>query len=83
MDKKLYIANWKSHKTKSEAVEFLEKLSLAVADLDLSKKKIIIAPSFTLLSDCRNLVNEKKIPVDLAGQNVSPFPEGAYTGEIS
>lgn len=83
MDKKLYIANWKSHKTKQETVEFFDYLRENLKKIDLSDKEIIIAPPFTLLAKCHYLISEYKLPVKLAAQNVSSYPEGAYTGEIN
>lgn len=83
MDKKLFIANWKSHKTKEEAMKFFDYLVDNISQVDLSNKEIIIAPPFTLLAKARYLIDENKLPVHLASQNVSSFPEGAYTGEIS
>jgi len=83
MDKKLFIANWKSHKTKEEAIRFFEYIKENIAHLDLSNKEIIVAPPFTLLAKARYLIDKYKLPLELAAQNVSSFPEGAYTGEIS
>ena len=83
MDKKLFIANWKSHKTKEEAISFFESLKDQIGKIDLSSKEIIIAPPFTLLAKCHYLIDEYKLPILLSAQNVSSFPEGAYTGEIN
>lgn len=83
MDKKLYIANWKSHKNLDEAIQFFEDFKNGFHDVDLTGKELIIAPPFTLLMKCRQLVDENNLPIKLAGQNVSPFPKGAYTGEIN
>jgi triosephosphate isomerase len=83
MDKKIYIANWKSHKTKKEAMQFFDDLQKNLKEVDLSGKEVIIAPPFTLLAKCHYLISEHELPVRLAAQNVSSYPEGAYTGEIS
>jgi triosephosphate isomerase len=83
MDKKLFVANWKSHKTKEEAIKFFEYLRDNISHIDLSNKEIIIAVPFTLLAKAKYLVDEFKLPVKLSSQNVSSFPEGAYTGEIN
>lgn len=83
MDKKYYIANWKSHKTKEEATAFFEEFTKGISGKNVQDKEIIIAPSMTLLAKCRYLIDEKKLPVHLSAQNVSSFPEGAYTGEVS
>lgn len=83
MDKKLFVANWKSHKTKEEAIKFFEFVRDNISHIDLTNKEIIVAPPFTLLAKARYLIDEYKLPIQLAAQNVSSFPEGAYTGEIS
>lgn len=79
----LYIANWKSHKTLDEALSFLSNVKDNISQIDLSNKEIVIAPPFTLLSLCRDFINENNLPIKLSSQNVSSFPEGAYTGEVS
>lgn len=83
MDKKLFIANWKSHKTAGEALKFLEYVRDNITQINLSDKEIIIAPSFTLLPSCREFINSNSLPVKLSAQNVSSFQEGAYTGEVN
>lgn len=83
MGKKLYIANWKSNKTKKEAIQFFDYLRENLKKIDLSDKEVIIAPPFTLLAKCHYLISEYNLPIKLAAQNVSSYPEGAYTGEIS
>lgn len=83
MDKKLFVANWKSHKNKQETLKFFERLKERISSVNLSNKEIVIAPSFTLLMKCRYLIDQDNLPIKLAAQNVSPFPEGAYTGEVN
>ncbi len=83
MNKKFYIANWKSHKTEDEALSFFETFQNGILEKNLSDKEVVIAPPFTLLAKCRHLVDEYKLPISLCGQNASSYPEGAYTGEVS
>lgn len=83
MDKKLFIANWKSNKTLSEAQQFFDSFKEALATVDLSEKEIIIAPPYTLLAYCSEVVKANNLPIKLSSQNVSSFPAGAYTGEIN
>lgn len=74
---KLIIANWKSNKTEASVKEWF-------AGFDATKvpaeAKVIIAPSFHLLSETR-----RNLPDNLAlcAQDVSPFPMGSYTGEVN
>lgn len=83
MEKVLYIANWKSNKSKSEGTLFFEELGRLIGSIDLSRQEIIIAPPFTFISDARKIVDQQKLPIKLSGQNVSSYPSGAYTGEIN
>ena len=64
------------NKTSSEALEFAKEIN----EFDFNKVDVLIAPSFVSLESLRkNLKDEIK----LAGQNVSEFDDGAFTGEIS
>jgi len=83
MDKKTIIANWKSYKTKKEAEEFLKTFSENILRLSFENKEIVIAPSFQLLETCRNFIEKYNLPIKLAAQDVSQFPEGAYTGAVN
>ncbi len=83
MDKKLIIANWKSHKNIEEAESFLLEISQNINKIDLDNKEIIIAPSFQLLYTCKKIIEKFNLPISIAAQNVSAFGEGAFTGEIN
>ncbi len=64
------------NKTSSEAFEFAKEIN----DFDFDKVDVLIAPSFVTLESLRkNLKDEIKV----AGQNVSEFDDGAFTGEVS
>jgi triosephosphate isomerase len=72
-------ANWKMFKRVEEAIAFVEALAPKVQDLEGTE--IVIAAPFTALESLRGAVSGT--PIALAGQNVHPEPEGAFTGEIS
>lgn len=64
------------NKTSSEALEFASEIN----EFEFNKVDVLLAPSFVTLESLRkNLKDEIKV----AGQNVSQFDEGAYTGEVS
>lgn len=64
------------NKTSSEALEFAKEIN----EFEFNKVDVLIAPSFVTLESLRkNLKDEIKV----AGQNVSEFDDGAFTGEIS
>jgi len=81
--KKLFIvANWKCNKTVVEAEEWIEQFS--IFNFQFSKNlEIILCPPFTLLYSLKLLITNYQLPIILGAQDVSPFPDGAYTGEVS
>lgn len=80
--KRLFIvANWKSYKTTSEAVEWLQKFHSS--QITVEEKEVIVCPPFTLLPAMKSFIDEKQVPIKLGVQNVSNFGEGAYTGEVN
>ncbi len=83
MDKKLIVANWKSHKTSQEAIQFLNEFKEGLQTLDLTSKEIIILPQFTAIPACFDFIKENNLPISLGAQTVSSFEEGPYTGEVS
>lgn len=83
MDKKLFIANWKSHKTPAEVEAFFEALQASEKEIDWNNKKVIIAPTYPLLDKVLGKVKEYNLPISVSSQDVSSYDEGAYTGEVS
>lgn len=76
----LIVANWKSNKTLVEVKEWVEKFSTNVSSIN---KEVIICPSFTLLSDLKNLAIQKNLKIEIGAQDVSAFEKGQYTGEVN
>jgi triosephosphate isomerase len=84
--KKLFIvANWKSNKTIKETEKWLHDFSdgFNKANIKLEDKKIIIAPPFTSLEHAHYCSGNLELSLEFAAQDVSPFRDGAYTGEVS
>lgn len=85
MKKNTYIiGNWKSNKVLSEIKEWFYRFS------DLSKGTpipewltLILCVPYVYLPAVKELIEWHKLPIVLAAQNVSPFAEGAYTGEVT
>ncbi|OGG34465.1 hypothetical protein A2363_00450 [Candidatus Gottesmanbacteria bacterium RIFOXYB1_FULL_47_11] len=73
--KQLFIAgNWKSNKTGKEAEMWLNNFQFPPVNCQL----VLFVP-FTVLPGLKM----KNVPFMLGAQNVSAYPEGAYTGEVS
>lgn len=84
MNKLYIVANLKSNKNEIEAKNWLETFK-KIKDLSqvLEEKEVIICPSFTLLSLFSSFMSSNNLPVKIGAQNMSPFNEGAYTGEVN
>jgi triosephosphate isomerase len=80
MKSSIIVANWKSNKILEEVEEWVEKFSENTLAAD---KKVIICPSFTLLSDLKNLITKKNLKLEIGAQDISAFDKGPYTGEVN
>lgn len=72
------IGNWKMHKTRSEASEFISQLSQKI---DTAKKDIYLAVPATALASCA--FDPSLNGIQIGAQTISEFDKGAFTGEIS
>ncbi|MFH1186879.1 MAG: triose-phosphate isomerase family protein [Candidatus Levyibacteriota bacterium] len=81
MNLSFIIANWKLNKTLTETKEWIE--NFLVEGSILLDKKVIICPSFTLLSDLKSLIEQKNLKIEIGAQNLSSFEIGEYTGEVN
>ncbi len=77
--KSLIAANWKMHKSISEAVSFVEELQDRIGHYD--DREVLIVPPFTALHAVREKLKRKEFY--LGAQNCNWEERGAFTGEIS
>ncbi len=81
--KKLFIVgNWKSYKTLSDAIAWLEKFKELAPAFTPEEKEVIICPPFPFLTEMKAYIESNNLPLKLGVQDISPFEEGAYTGAI-
>lgn len=73
------IANWKSNKTISEALDWVSKVGLNIPKQD--NLKVVVCPTFSSLSEVKKAVIVGNFPLIIGAQDLSPFDGGAYTGE--
>ncbi len=73
------IANWKSNKTISEALDWISKVGSVIPKED--NLKVVVCPPFSCLSEVKKAVMVGNFPLIVGCQNLSPFDVGAYTGE--
>ncbi|WP_348663870.1 triose-phosphate isomerase [Chlamydia vaughanii] len=83
MKRKSYVfGNWKMHKTSKEAKEYFSSFCSLIKDL--SPASVVgIAPAFTAIGACRDILKEHSSSIWLGAQNVHQDSSGAFTGEVS
>ena len=79
MRRKLIAGNWKMNNTNKEALELVKQLKDLVKDV--KDRDIMIAPTFTCLSDVNSAIKGSNIK--LGAQNLYFEEKGAFTGQIS
>ena len=77
--RKLIAGNWKMNNSNKEALELVNSLKGLVKDV--KGRDIMIAPTFTCLSDVHNAI--KGTNIKLGAQNLYFEEKGAFTGQIS
>lgn len=82
---KTILANWKSNKTLEEGKKWLKQFNNLIRknSLNFDNFRIILFPPLTHLAILHLLVDKYNLALKLGAQNISPFEEGAYTGEVS
>lgn len=78
---KYVVANWKQHKTEQDAAHWLHELKAAIVALPQDVHVVVAAP-YPLLPVMRETIDMIELPIGLAAQDVSAYPDGAYTGEV-
>ncbi len=80
--KQYVVGNWKCHKKTDDAKAWFDAFAQHCSLRD--DLEVIVAPSFVCLESTASYLEKLGLQnVRLAAQNVSPFPQGAYTGEIA
>jgi triosephosphate isomerase len=80
MSNKIVAGNWKMNKGFTEAEELIEEL-ISLFEKEEVKSNVIICPPFPYLEIANDYAHTGFFKV--GAQNISPFPCGAYTGEVS
>jgi triosephosphate isomerase (TIM) len=81
----LMAGNWKMNCNHIEAVGLVQKLAWTLQDKrhDKSKSEVVVLPPFTDLRTVQTLVEGDRLELEYGAQDVSPFDDGAYTGDVS
>jgi triosephosphate isomerase len=81
----LIAGNWKMNLNHIEAVGLVQKLAWTLQDKrhDPTKSEVVVLPPFTDLRTVQTLVEGDRLALEYGAQDVSPFDDGAYTGDVS
>lgn len=83
---KYIIGNWKANKSLSETEEWFETFAAVYnknKTIRLDNLTIVICPPFIYLGKAATLCGSYNLPIKLGGQDVSPFENGPFTGEVT
>jgi triosephosphate isomerase len=79
----LIAGNWKMNLNHLEAIRLVQRLAFALPAKYLDKVEVTVLPPFTHIRSVQTLVDGDKLLLNYGAQDVSPFENGAYTGDIS
>ena len=73
------IANWKSNKTISEALDWVSLVGPQIPPAE--NLKVVVCPVFCCLSEIKKIIKINNFPLMVGSQDLSSFGVGAFTGE--
>ena len=83
MRKPLMAGNWKMNLNHLEAIAVTQKLVYSINDKDYDTVDVALLPPFTDLRSVQTLVDGDRLRLLYGAQDLSPSPNGAFTGDIS
>ncbi|MDI5937214.1 MULTISPECIES: triose-phosphate isomerase [Micromonospora] len=79
----LMAGNWKMNLNHFEANLLVQKLAASLTAQQLTDVECVVLPPFTDLRTVQTAIEGDKLLIGYGGQDLSPYPSGAYTGDIS
>ena len=79
----LMAGNWKMNLNHYEAIAHVQKLAFSLNEKDLTAVEVVVHPPFTAIRSVQTLIDGDKLLMEYGAQDLSPHPNGAYTGDIS
>jgi triosephosphate isomerase (TIM) len=75
--------NWKMNLTHLEAIALVQKIAFSLKETELEAVEVVVLPAFTALRSVQTLIDGDKLLLGYGAQDLSPYPSGAYTGDVS
>ncbi len=79
----LMAGNWKMNMNHLEAIGLTQKLAFSLTEKQLEDVEVVILPPFVDLRSVQTLIDADKMMLGYGAQDLSPYPSGPYTGDIS
>ncbi len=81
--KPLIVGNWKMNLNHLEAIAVTQKLAFLLNEKDYEVSDIAVLPPFVDIRSVQTLIDGDRLQLLYGAQDLSAFPAGAYTGDIS
>jgi triosephosphate isomerase len=75
--------NWKMNLNHLEAIALVQKLAFSLNDKDFDQVEVAVLPPFIGLRSVQTMVDGDRLRLVYGGQDLSPYDNGARTGDIS
>ncbi|MGW4464217.1 triose-phosphate isomerase [Micromonospora sp. NPDC004704] len=79
----LMAGNWKMNLNHFEANKLVQDLAFRLNAQQLTDVEAVVLPPFTSLRSVQTAIEGDKLLIGYGAQDLSPYPPGAYTGDIS
>ena len=79
----LIAGNWKMNLNHLEAIALVQKLAFSLKPQHYDAVDVAVLPPFTDIRSVQTLVDGDRLRLTYGAQDLSPYPGGAYTGDIS
>jgi triosephosphate isomerase (TIM) len=81
--KPLVAGNWKMNLNHLEAIALTQKIAFTIKAHVYDDVDVVVIPPFVDLRSVQTLVDGDNLHLAYGAQDLSPYPDGAYTGDIS
>jgi triosephosphate isomerase len=79
----LIAGNWKMNLNHLEAIALVQKIAFSLTEEQLTAVEVAVLPPFTAIRSVQTLVDGDRLLIGYGAQDLSPYPSGAYTGDVS
>jgi len=79
----LIAGNWKMNLNHLEAIALTQKLAFSLPEKRLAEVDVVVLPPFVDIRSVQTLIDGDRLLLGYGAQDLSPYPSGAYTGDVS